>query len=513
MTSEEIKKVQHAIKEYIDGIDENKIQDRTLDKLISLYSGFLSEIYLQAKPFFKNNTDVKNGVAELKKKKPAKRVTKQERIEFCQSIANDLICLFKQQKILNELSQSYTQLLLEAKEIKRWNKYEQWLSWALDFGEESYLATHIAKLTHSSSKGSSCDVRFHDACDKYNSQYLTTSDKPILDTAYSDNKYSSISQLYKSEVGEAYIGDLLRDNGEKYLCTFTDNKRLLKTWCERFSINIKSKNKKSYFLSKQTYFPIADNQYHLLLPLTSSSLVHELHLEHKKIWDNKGKLDVEQRFAKSQKKNKKYSAINTCTYPNKVYLNVTGSNHSNASSLNGVRGGRISLLSTMPPQWQSNFPSYINKVEIFDKRLAYELKVEIDELRKYLLLLKNKELSTTEPKRNAAVINKLQAISGSFFNYIVAVNNHTDLPDWTSDSDLLIEYQMLFEPCREDDAAKTIKINMQWQKTLSKSYGRWLNNQLKDKNKLPLSPIHAQTWADAFSIELREFIATQEVTI
>jgi len=508
---EEIEKVQYAIKEYIDAIDEAKIKDRNLDKLISLYNNFLSDIYLQAKSIFKQNTDIKRTVTDLKKKKVAKGASKQEKIEFSRSITNELINLFKQQKVFGELIQVHDLLLLEVKEIRSWNKYEQWIGWALDFGGESYLATHIAKLTHSSSKGSSCDIRYHNSCDKYNSQYLSTSEKPILDTAYPDNKYSSISQLYSIEVHGLYIGDLLRKGKEQYLECFTNNGKLLTFWCQSFSKLINNDNKQSYFLSKQTYFPVENNQYHLLLALTSSSLVHQLHLEHKKYFYE------EQTVARAQKKNKKYSVVNTHSYPNKAYLHVTGSNHSNASSLNGKRGGKVTLLSAMPPQWQSNFPSYINKTEVFDKALSFALKVEINELKKYLLLIKNKELSISEPKRNAAVMNKLQTISGNFFNYIAEVNIQTAMNNWTVESHLPIEQQLLFEYCREDESAMTVKVNKKWMKTLSKSYGRWLNNQLKSKSKskekLSLSVIHEALWADAFLIELREFIAVQEVNL
>jgi CRISPR-associated protein Csy1 len=478
-----------------------------LDKLVGLFNKFLSDCYLQATSIYKQNADVKVVTNGLKKKKCIKGASKQEKIEFSNSIAKELIHLFKQQKVFDELIEAYELLLLEVKKIKKWNKYEQWIGWALDFGQESYLATHIAKLTHSSSKGSSCDVRYHDSCNKYDNQYVTTAENPILDTAYPDNKYSSISQLYSIEVGDSYIGDLLRDGGEEYLKCFTDNSELLHFWCQRFSIFIKNKNKQSYFLSKQIYFPIENNQYHLLLPLTSSTLVHELHLEHKKYWNE------DQEEARKQKSKREYSEVITCTYPNKAYVHVTGSNHSNASSLNGKRGGRISLLPAMPPQWQSSLPSYVNKTEIFDRNLSYLLKEEVNDLKKYLLLIKNKSLSISEPKRNAAVISKLRAISGNFFNVIEQINANETVTNWTVDTELPIEQQLLFEYYREDEKAIAAKQNKQWMKVLSKSYARWLNKQLTEKGKLSLTVIHEAIWADAFLRELREFIAIQEVTL
>ena len=507
MNSDLTKEVQNAIKLYIDNVDNKKIEDRTSDKIGVIYKNFLSNLYIKVKPVLKDNSIVKDSVAKIKKKKVAAGGSKKDKITFTKTIIDELISVFKQQKVLDELIQSYKDILQKEIFIKSWNKYEQWIGWALDFGEESYLATHVAKLTHSSSKGSSIDVRYHSSCDKNNSQYISTSEKPILDTAYPDNKYSSISQLYNIEVKGKYIGDILRDNGDEYLRMFTSNNELLKSWCDCFSKFIINEKKKSYFLSKQIYFPTEDNLYHLLLPLTSSSLLHKLHLEHKRYWDQ------EQEVARDQKNNKKYSAIITRTYPNKAYLHVTGSNHSNASSLNGKRGGRVALLPTMPPQWKSSFQFNVNKLTLFDKSLGFELKHEIDEFKKYLLIIKNKSLSISEPKRNAAALNKLQAISDSFFDYVEMVNNSMSNTSWSCDSNLPIEQQLLFEPWREDESAIEMKKNKEWENTLSKSYGRWLSKQLKQKDKLLLTPIHEALWADVFSIELREFLAIQEVAV
>jgi len=507
MTSDKVKKVQAAIKSYIDNIDDAKIEDRALDKIEGIYKAFLSGTYKKVKPIFKENNVVKHSVSEIKKRKVKAGSNKQEKINFTKEVIVELIGLFRQQEVLDDLIRSHKDLLQKEVFIKSWNKYEKWISWALDFGKESYLATHISKLTHSSSKGTSIDVRYYHSCDKYNAQYLFTDKKTILDTAYPDNKYSSISQLYNIEVDGEYIGDLLRNDGEKCLRILTANNELLKSWCGCFSQFIRNENKKSYFLSKQIYFPVKDRKYHLLLPLTSSSLVHELHLEHKRYWDE------EQEMAREQKRNKKHSATITKTYPNKAYLHVTGSNHSNASSLNGKRGGRISLLPAMPPQWQSYLQFNINKSTVFDKSLGFELNNEIDDLRKYLLLIKNKSLSINEPKRNAAVLRKLRAVSDNFFNYVDKINSSMPSANWSRNASLPIEQQLLFEPWRADEAARAIKTDKQWEKTLAQSYGRWLSKLLKQKNKLPLIPIHEALWADVFLLELREFIAIQEVIV
>ena len=507
MNNELVKSVQDTVKEYIDNVDDKKVTDRTLEKLDKLHKEFLANIFVQVKPMFGEHGEIKNKVEEIKQKKVFKGATKAQKVEFSHVVINELIDLIRSYEISSDTIEAHKQFTKNIRSIKSWNKYEQWFSWALDFGKDSYLATHIAKLSHSSSKGSSVDVRYHDSCDKYDARYITTNGDVVLDTAYPDNKYSSISQFYNICVAGYYIGDLLREGDGKYLHAFTKNDELLKLWTASFAGLIKNDKKQSYFLSKQVYFPTQDRQYHLLMPLTSSSLVHALHLEHKKYFDE------DQKNAIKQKNLKKYSAKVIRTYPKKAYVHVTGSNHSNASSLNGKRGGRIALLSAIPPQWQSRLSSYVNKYSVFDKKLAFELQDEISDLARFLFFIKNKSLSISAPNRNATVLNKLRAISSQLFNYLETINANEIDEGWTASSKLPPAQQLMFEPRREDMAAKSLKINEKWQKTLSQTYGRWLNQQLAHKGRLKLTTVHAALWEDCFLHELKEMIATQKVTL
>ncbi|OOF32726.1 type I-F CRISPR-associated protein Csy1 [Salinivibrio costicola] len=500
--------VQKTIQEYIDSVGISKVASRTLEKLEYKHKALLDDFYSKFKPYFKINKDIKNEVQSLKKKKIEKGASKAEKIEFNNQQLAELVGIANKFEILPDLKSIHQLLLRDVQRIKNWTIYEQWIDWALEFGDGSYLATHIAKLTHSSSKGSSIDFRYFETCKKYSRKYLTTKHElESLDAAYPDNKYSSITQLYNIEVEGCFIGDLLREDGRRYLCHLTDDLELLNVWNDSFSKKIKDENKKSYFLSKQVYFPIANDDYHLLLPLISSSLAHELHLEHKKRWDEPFKTAFE------QKSNKKYSDQVVATYPNKASLHVTGSNHSNSSSLNGKRGGRILLMAALPPQWNAKLPSYSEYQSIFTRSLAYELWDEISELSRYLLLLKNKELSVSEPKRNAAVLAKLSAINDQFFNFIDSINNSESGIGWSLTSKLDIEYQILFEPWRVDDAALSLKKNNDWLNKISQDFGRWLNQQLNKDKQLKLTPIQAALWADCFFLDLKEFFAIKEVEL
>jgi CRISPR-associated protein Csy1 len=505
MKDEEIKiSLARAIVSYIESRRDNKIEAFYKDKPKKNKQGIIvnGAINSRLSDLLKKITQEKEDITSIDKTKKDKG---QSPLAFQQEKYQKLLTLlpsdFFDEEIL-DLKSSLHEFLLN---IEEEYKPVAWLSKMATKAIDISFATHVAKLTHSSSKGSSIlDV----TTDRKN-QYLTTNTLivPAIDTASSNAASLPIADVLKLSVDGVSVLDYLKQDDTGIFQHLTDDHELIDLWCNQLKQAYDSTQKQSYFLSKQTYFPIGDGQYHLLLPLTSSSLVHALHLEHKKFWDE------EQELARTKKSDKKYSAIVTRTYPNKAYLHVTGSNHSNASSLNGQRGGRIALLAATPPQWSSRLPSYINKDNIFDKKLSYELGDEIIELKKYLLLIQNKQLSVSEPKRNAAVIRKLQAISEHFFEYIQQVNNCEGNHGWTIESHLPIEQQLLFEPWRDDNNAQATKTNYEWQRTLSLSHGLWLNKQLKQKNKLLLTPIHESLWSEHFQNELREFVATQEVMI
>lgn len=405
------------------------------------------------------------------------------------------------QELMDLRSEYKTFVIKNTKEHEPINWLNEWSPKAVDIS----FATHVGKLTHSSSKSSS----ILDATMEKNDSYLTTNHLITLavDTASSNAASLPIADVLKLSVDNVSVLDLIKSGDDSVFIKFTDNQSTIDNWCDNFKQAFDSNKKQSYFLSKQVYFPVAENQYHLLMPLASSSLIQELHLEHRKRWEE----PLDSAFDRQGKK--MYSPTIVVRYPNKAYLHVTGSNHSNASSLNGKRGGRIPLMSSLPPQCDSRLSSYINQSSIFSKRLAFELKEEINELANYLLLLKNKELSINEPKRNAAVFSKLRVINSSLFNYIERINEIENCEGWTANSTLPIEEQLLFEPQREDEGVRAFKINNDWQAKISGKFGRWLNQQLEKNKKLRLAPIQAGLWADCFSIDLKESVAVREVEL
>jgi len=380
------------------------------------------------------------------------------------------------------------------------NWLNEWTSKAKDIS----FATHVAKLTHSSSKGSSV----FDSSQDVLGQYLDTASLSIkaVDTA-SDNAASlPIADILNINVNGHSVLSCLKNNEIGMFLEFCDDPDTVNAWVDSLKQAYDDSNKKSFFLNKQIYFPVETEQYHLLLPLVSSSLAQNLHEEFQELFSD------EQKQAKERRKSNKYSDVTIVSYPNKAVLNVTQSNHSNASKLNGTRGGRLSLLSCAPPQWNSKLPSYKNKNSLFDRGLSVRLNDGITGLRNYLLVLKNKELSLSKPQRNAAIKGKVSNIIAGFFDFVLMVNTSENKQGWTMETNLPLRQQLLFEPWRNDGEVEEILSNSLWQEQLGKDFGRWLNKQLNTSKKgsLQLTPIHEALWSSWFLIELKEHIALQE---
>ena len=379
-----------------------------------------------------------------------------------------------------------------------------WLNTFVPKAKDISFATHVGKLTHSSSKSSS----ILDATEEKNNGYLSTNQlsNPVIDTASSNAASLPIASVMQLSVKGISVLDCLKSDDRSFLRFITDDENLIDSWCTDFKQAYDTSEKSSYFLSKQIYFPVSEGEYHLLMPLKSSSLVQALHLEHKKYWSE------EQELTRKQRSVKKYSPVKVRSYPNKAYLNVTGSNHSNASSLNGQRGGRISLLPMMPPAWSSKGFNFTQKHTLFDRQLARELKHEIEALKTYLVLLKSKELSLTEPTRHAAVVSKLNAITYASFDYFQLMQMSQE-KGWTINTALPLAQQLMIDPERNDEAAVLLKNDKQWQDQVSQEYGKWLNKQLMAKSKLSLKPIHREFWSRYFLILFKEHVALQEVSV
>ena len=202
--------------------------------------------------------------AAIKDIEKSKMTKEQSSLDFQKNKYRSLIDIVDNvvdQKIL-DLKEEYQEFVAtnsNQHEAVAW--VNQWASKAADIS----FATHVAKLTHSSSKGSS----ILDATVEKNDSYLTTNRLRNLeiDTASSNAASLPIADILKLTVNGVSVLDCLKKGDNALFEKITDDDDLASKWCNQLKQSYDSAEKKSYFLSKQIYFPTRDGEYHLLMPL------------------------------------------------------------------------------------------------------------------------------------------------------------------------------------------------------------------------------------------------------
>jgi CRISPR-associated protein Csy1 len=375
-----------------------------------------------------------------------------------------------------------------------------WISESAKKASSVSFATHVIKLTHSAIGASS----LLDTITSTKDAYLTTSNlkKITEDGAVIGNQNAPIYQFLALECnGEKLAATFSKENCRS-LEAFATNEDQLSEWNKGFKQALLERNFKSHFLAKQIYFPISNNTnqenadtYHLLCNIVSSSLAQSIYES----------LDDRENSGKKQKEEGKFTNQPYSLYMSKAVLKVTASNHSNASQLNGKRGGRLILLNSQPPTWQSQLKPPIEKKSLFSELYLPAVKNEIKYLREFLLRFERIDLSINDPQRFKWIERWLGNIIDELLNYIVSIQHLS--PGWSSleKIELKPEHQYLLDPFYDDVSFQAARRASNWQAGICDDFGWWLNQRLrgKDKKFTPQAE-HRRLWAKQLETPLRE---------
>ncbi|WP_431064462.1 type I-F CRISPR-associated protein Csy1 [Methylotuvimicrobium sp.] len=470
---------EEVIKEYIDGLDEHSKKEEYLNELISK---FYFEKCIQAETA--DDVDRKILENDLKKIRttPVTQKNKPKLEKYYDS--------FIQRGWLESHDQ-------ELKKLKGKNCfYNIWICRALMLGNGVQPATHVAKLTHSSSGGSSMLDDNH-AIDH---SYVTTSSltNKNYDGAYPDAKFSKIVKFLMLKNGNMLSEEIKRGNLQP-LSKFADKEGELDRWMNGFQRNL-APSLKSDCLAKQIYFPV-ENDYHLLTVMKSSSLAHSLFLKN---FEKSAKKQQEK--LKKSKSQQRYHQQPYLRSINVAKISTTLSQPQNVSVLNGARGGRLYLFSSQPPTWQSQLKPPANHSSLFYAIfLNTNTRISIDYLRDFLLRYQNIDLSIRDPKRRKWIDKWVNDIIDEVLSYAADIQNQQ--ASWTAGDGIKLKpaHQYFLDPYRDDDAFQKARKANDWQAEICNDFARWLNYKLigKDKKFTP-QKAHSRIWAELLAQPLRE---------
>ncbi len=480
---------------------EDVIIDFFQNKIDSEEEKYLKdEIAKIAQLYEKNNYFDSNEMREFFDTKKNKKTTEQSSLEFQRYKFYKIFDFNNKPTEINEeeIKSTYSKTLDEVR--KKFNP-EDWIMKASKDAKNVTFATHVFKLTHSKIDSPS----LFDQVNATKSEVLTTSNlrKKIVDGAVMGNQFAPVFQFLELEFNGVKLASKFASESNPILSSFTNDTEALRQWNTGFKKALSSQLPRAHSLAKQVYFPVNESfisdSYHLLINVKSSSLAHTMYLK----------------LAGKQQKDDKYSNSIKTSFVNKAALMVTQSNHGNASQLNGKRGGKLNLLSSQPPTWQTPLKPPENKSSLFDAiTMNAALREDIEYLRDFLLRFERIELSFKDPKKMAWIERWVNQIVDEVFAYCASIQNLPSGWSQTEDIKLKQEHRYFLDPYRKDDDFQAARKNNEWQAVVCDDFSRWLNHKLrgKDKTFTPQAE-HTRIWKNLMQDELRVFDETVEMDI
>ncbi|QPT14016.1 type I-F CRISPR-associated protein Csy1 [Serratia rubidaea] len=392
----------------------------------------------------------------------------------------------------------------QRRELEQRYEVRNWLTDAAKKSWQIKFATHAPKYSHGDSK--SCGILSKSVCLE-NQNYMSSVciNNPVVDAIGNAAVFDVVKLLLQKIDGMALIDFLEKDDSSVFRA-FSNDEDLVHEWMSCFKNMLRNDELKSHFLSKQLYFPIGDNQYHLLSPLFSSSLAQALHQRL-----------AQARFSEQAKaisaavRAGKWHAETRVMYPNLAVQSMGGTKPQNISYLNSTRGGRNWLLNCAAPQWLTQSKPPLKHTSIFYRSSEFSAiaRDAVRQLRAYLLSVQPRDSTMEIRQRRAAGVDE---VIDMLFSYAAGLQNLEAQAGWSAEAECRLKrsQQLWLDPLRGrvDPDFRAEREAGDWQREIALDFGVWLNRQLEHEQML-FSEVERREWSTAplFKQRLREFEA------
>lgn len=376
-----------------------------------------------------------------------------------------------------------------------------WLTDAARRAKQISLATHAAKFTHSDAKASSILVTEFEQ-DKVG--YITTASltKKAID-AVGNAAVLDVAKLLKISVNNESLIDQLQNKHVNALKAFTDDPALLSEWRAGFEKALGDENIAGHTLTKQLYYPVNlgndEAGYHLLCPLFSSSLAHELYQQVRKtrFGDSKEIRDA--------RKKGYFHAELAESFPSTAVQKFGGSKPQNISQLNSERYGQSFLLNCAPPTYQAQNTPPMSSSTIFNREFSYETSAWTREFKAFLTGLTEQDRNfKTRYRRDYGFV---QPLLDSLFNYAVKIQNLSEYAGWSNDSECQMkrEHVLWLDVNNPQAAFQSAREKGDWLEVVANDFALWLLRKLENTQCYLLGDVEHKYFKKLCLSELKAF--------
>ena len=405
-------------------------------------------------------------------------------------------------QILEYIQQRRDEKLIK---IEAKHKPKTWLHDAAQRAEQLSFITHAAKYIHGDSKGSSVEATSSDSLTSHG--YISTH-------SISDIPYDVVGNAAALDVGKLLLLkhdgqtliDTLRRSDHSPLLAFASDADMAREWAEGLlSVLVAAPKPSAHKFSKQSYWPLKSNEYHLLIPLYATSLAHTLYntIQHARFSD-------EAKTARAAHREEEYSEQEDVRYPDLAVQNFGGTNPQNISQLNRQRDGEAYLVSCAPPSWQRQTTPPLNISAIFHQHFERQLYHDhIQPLRDFLQRVSG-DYNNDRIKRQRA--GRLDAIVDEILNRAAFIQQLS--PGWSAAPECRLPKaeQLWLDPGRSetDEAFRSQLEKTDWPAQVAQNFAVWLSHKL-ESDTLAFGAVEQRELRSLLEPELRyDFMTVEE---
>ncbi len=354
-------------------------------------------------------------------------------------------------------------------------KSDVWLDDASRRAKQVSLVTHALKYTHGDAKGSSILQVVTEQSQKnslLNSSALSHFQEDIVcDTAAA---MDVAKLLLLKEAGGKRLFDWVAEGDSKPFIELGSDKQI-QTWLEGFRQALQINDPASHSLAKQLYFPVnaAKNSYHLLAPLSASSLNQRVFERVKE-----ARFSELSKAARKAKRNGLYWGHGVTDFPSLAQQHFGGGNKQNVSLLNSQRNGVLYFFNTQPPIWKSQTKPP-KSATAFWAGYRWWVRAQVRELKDFLERVDQHNLNNLSIREKRATM--VAALVDEFYQYSARIQV---MPSgWSADSFGIRPEACWLDPNRNDDEFIYEREGKGWCKPLALSFGRTLVKALNQTGK------------------------------
>ena len=377
---------------------------------------------------------------------------------------------------------------------------ETWIADAARRVVRIQQATHIIKYSHPDAKGTSLISWGNEAAGKLSVGTHTLQGSGMLDTMFHGGAADMpVLTFLHLEVNGKSLLERATEADPALAAALPGDPEQNRAWMDAFAGLTQPKGKPaSHKLAKQLYWPVGDDEYHLLAPLFPTTLVH-------KVWRTirEDRFSEDAKSARDAYRKRQSHPRGFREYPDFAIQKFGGTKPQNISQLNSERYGENYLLVSLPPAWQTQPTQPPLKIDsIFPHRFGRRKSVSqlARTLRDFLLGVRD--------YNNLAIRNKRAELVALIVDELIqfAAELQELPPGWSAHDDcrLNLEERCWLDPrrARGDAEFAAERLASDWRDAVCRRFANWLNARLSI-DKTPMGDDEHRRWQADFDKELR----------